>query len=111
MTESVSTQMVHNETFALTPASHGRATFPAGQDRLRNIREFVLISALAGAIVAAMALLCRHRRLHSATQTTMTFDFPQGTQGRATAAAHVHRVRKWNEIATLYSENQNRRSR
>ncbi len=79
---------------------------PAGQDRLRNIREFVLISALAGAIVAAMALPFVGTAAFATRQATMTFDsLPQELKAEQLPQRTYIESANGTKIATLYSEN------
>ncbi|MGB3674213.1 MAG: transglycosylase domain-containing protein, partial [Candidatus Nanopelagicales bacterium] len=79
---------------------------PAGQDRLRNIREFVLISALAGAIVAAMALPFVGTAAFATRQATMTFDsLPRELQAQPLPQRSYITANDGTRIATLYTEN------
>ena len=79
---------------------------PAGQDRLRNLREFVLISALAGAIVAAMALPFVGTAAFATRQATMTFDsLPQELKTEQLPQRTYIESANGTKIATLYSEN------
>lgn len=79
---------------------------PAGQDRLRNIREFVLISALAGAIVAAMALPFVGTAAFATRQATMTFDsLPHELKAEQLPQRTYIESANGTKIATLYSEN------
>lgn len=84
----------------------GVPSSPAGPNRARSVREFLLISALAGAIVAAMALPFVGTAAFATRQATMTFDsLPQELQAQPLPQRSYITANDGTKIATLYSEN------
>ena len=84
----------------------GVPSSPAGPNRARSVREFLLISALAGAIVAAMALPFVGTAAFATRQATMTFDsLPRELQAQPLPQRSYITANDGTRIATLYTEN------
>ncbi len=84
----------------------GVPSSPAGPNRARSIREFLLISALAGAIVAAMALPFVGTAAFATRQASMTFDsLPKELQSQPLPQHAYITASDGTRIATLYTEN------
>ncbi len=84
----------------------GVPSYPAGPNRARSIREFLLISALAGAIVAAMALPFVGTAAFATRQASMTFDsLPKELQSQPLPQRSYITASDGTRIATLYTEN------
>lgn len=84
----------------------GVPSSPAGPNRARSLREFILISALAGAIVAAMALPFVGTAAFATRQASMTFDsLPKELQSQPLPQRSYITANDGTKIATLYSEN------
>ncbi len=78
----------------------------AGPNRARSVREFLLISALAGAIVAAMALPFVGTAAFATRQASMTFDsLPKELKSQPLPQRSYIVSNDGTKIATLYSEN------
>ncbi len=84
----------------------GVPSSPAGPNRARSIRQFLLISALAGAIVAAMALPFVGTAAFATRQASMTFDsLPKELQSQPLPQHAYITASDGTRIATLYTEN------